>query len=109
MQLFNGMHAVGLSVNGAGTELPYAALWNGSKWSELELSAVPEAANAILEGVSCPSVESCMAVGFSENSARVKSALGESWNGGGQLVEHLSASASRSKERDAECCVLCGS
>jgi hypothetical protein len=74
--------AVGLSVNGSGAELPYAARWSGGRWSELELSAVPKAANAVLEGVSCPSASSCVAVGFSESSAGVKSALSESWSGG---------------------------
>jgi hypothetical protein len=74
--------AVGLSVNDSGAELPYAVLWNGSSWSELNLSAVPDAANAVLEGVSCPSAGSCEAVGFSESSSGAKSALSESWSGG---------------------------
>jgi hypothetical protein len=74
--------AVGLSVDGSGAELPYAELWSAGAWTELELPAVPGAANAILESVSCPSAESCVAVGFSESSAGAKSALSESWSGG---------------------------
>jgi len=73
--------AVGLSVNGSGAERPYAALWRNGSWS-VEPPKSPEAANVVLEGVSCASAQSCVAVGFSEDAA-VKAALAESWNGAG--------------------------
>ncbi len=72
--------AVGLAVNGSGAELPYAALWRNGGWSVEPVKPVA-GANAVLEGVSCSSARSCVAVGFSESSARVKSALTEMWNG----------------------------
>jgi len=72
--------AVGLKLTGAGAERPYAALWRNGVWTVPAIKS-PEAANAILEGVSCPSQSSCVAVGFSESSAGVKAALAESWNG----------------------------
>lgn len=73
--------AVGLTVSGSGEKQPYAALWSKGRWSIQPLNP-PEAANAILEGISCPSVKSCVAVGFSENGAGAKTALTETWNGG---------------------------
>jgi hypothetical protein len=72
--------AVGLAVNGSGAELPYTALWRNGGWSVEPVKPVA-AANAVLEGVSCSSASSCVAVGFSESSAGVKSALTEMWNG----------------------------
>jgi hypothetical protein len=72
--------AVGLAVNGSGAELPYAALWRNGGWSIEPVKPVA-AANAVLEGVSCSSARSCVAVGFSETGAGVRSALTEMWNG----------------------------
>ncbi len=71
---------VGLKVTGSGSERPYAALWRNGTWT---VSAVrsPEAANAVLEGISCPSQSSCVAVGLSESAGGAKAALAESWNG----------------------------
>ncbi len=72
--------AVGLSVDAAGAELPYGALWSKGAWHVQALSP-PGAVNAVLEGVSCASPRSCVAVGFSEDASGVKAALSETWNG----------------------------
>ena len=72
--------AVGLSVNSASAELPYAARWHNGTWS-VEALTSPAAANAVLEGVSCPSARSCLAVGFSEDTTGTKAAFSERWNG----------------------------
>ncbi len=72
--------AVGLSESAAGAERPYAALWSNGSWS-VQAVRIPEGANSVLEGVSCPSAGTCVAAGFSEAPAGVKTALAESWNG----------------------------
>jgi IPT/TIG domain len=73
--------AVGLDVTGAGTKLPFIARSKAGVWNQQSTPNLPEAATAILEGVSCPSSTSCTAVGFNTSSGGVQTALIESWNG----------------------------
>ncbi len=96
--------AVGLSLGGSGAERPYAALWRNGAWSAQSVKA-PEAGDALLEGVSCPSAKSCVAVGFSETGAGVRAALSESWNGSGWSI--TSAKAPATAQSSAQSGVSC--
>ena len=69
-----------LTVAGAGAERPYALSWNGK--SLTPTAAPPEPKNggfAALTGVSCMTVESCVAVGISQGGAGPL--MVQSWNG----------------------------
>lgn len=56
--------------------------WNGAKWTEVKLP-LPTGLSGFdwLDSVSCPSVNSCVAVGFVAESFNTGSPLIESWNG----------------------------
>jgi hypothetical protein len=69
-----------LTQAGAGAERPYALAWNGK--SLTPTAAPPEPKNggfAALTGVSCITVESCVAVGISQGGAGPL--MVQSWNG----------------------------
>ncbi|HEX4433639.1 MAG TPA: hypothetical protein VH012_02340 [Acidimicrobiales bacterium] len=81
--------AVGAVLGVAGDGNPSATLienWNGSSWSIVP-SPTPTGAGvqgAVLQGVSCVSATSCVAVGFSTNDTGASfHALTELWNGSG--------------------------
>ncbi|HET6241915.1 MAG TPA: fibronectin type III domain-containing protein, partial [Arthrobacter sp.] len=60
-----------------GGRLPLAELWNGTTW---EVKSLPETGAAILNGVSCASATSCLAVGkYWKNGKQVP--LAELWDG----------------------------
>lgn len=72
--------AVGVYLNPSGFGVPLAERWNGRTWTP---SAPPRAAGSSfgqLNGVSCTSAKSCVAVG-SFGTATGAAALAESWNG----------------------------
>ena len=63
--------AVGSTTNRAGTTMPLAERWNGSRWS-IQRTPNPSGTNptglSYLGGVSCASATACFAVGYSGNS-----------------------------------------
>jgi hypothetical protein len=72
--------AVGYYVNSSGVTETLAESWNGTTWT---IQATPNVAGkerSQLNGVSCTSATSCIAVGYSSTGS-TKSALAESWNG----------------------------
>ncbi len=71
--------AVGNYVNGAGTEVTLAELWNGTNWV-LEAIASPEGKSAGLAGVSCSSIV-CYGVGHYVNAAGKELTLIENFTG----------------------------
>jgi sugar lactone lactonase YvrE len=73
--------AVGTTFNGEGHLQPYATLWKSGSWTVKSVPNPPEGVNTVLQGVSCPSARSCMAVGFSDSSSHGRTAVIESWNG----------------------------
>jgi hypothetical protein len=73
--------AVGTIFNGEGHLQPYATLWKSGSWTVKSVPSPPEAVNTVLQGVSCPSARSCMAVGFSDSYSQGRKAVSESWNG----------------------------
>jgi hypothetical protein len=78
----SGCTAVGeWSPNGRVTESTLVDRWNGSEWT---LQSTPNPAGselASLNGVSCPAMVSCVAVGDYRTSAGTYFSLGENWNG----------------------------
>ncbi len=73
----------------------YADSWNGSTWSLQVVAAAPTGtSNAILDSVSCPTVEFCVAVG---NSTGVNATTGqpysEVWNGADWTLETMPSTA----------------
>ena len=55
--------------------------WNGRKWALQPTPRHPDGNESELAGVSCPSANACIAVGFSGNSVRPWVTLAERWNG----------------------------
>jgi hypothetical protein len=55
--------------------------WNGKAWSVMKPAALPKGISAVsMEGVSCLSARSCVAVGLGSTAAGLVS-FGQSWNG----------------------------
>jgi len=72
--------------HGAGTTATWEAAveqWNGSEWTVNSVPVPEGTENAYLEGVSCTSVNACMAVGFSEPTGSEGTVLPLilTWNG----------------------------
>jgi hypothetical protein len=74
--------AVGSYLNGSGFTVTLAERWNGTSWAVQSTPNPAGSTNASLNGVSCPSATSCMAVGkfFDSNTSRW-TRLAEQWNG----------------------------
>ena len=69
-----------LTSTGAGSERPYALTWNGKSLTPTAAPPVPKNGGfASLTGVSCITVKSCFAVGYSRGGAGPL--LLETWNG----------------------------
>lgn len=71
--------AVGYYINSTDSYQTLAETWNGSTWSITSSPSPGRGHNTELFGVSCPTVSSCVAVGF---YGRTYKSLVESWNGG---------------------------
>jgi hypothetical protein len=72
--------AVGSVADLSGNRHALAESWDGSAWT---IQPTPEPQGSIgseLEGVSCPLVRACIAVGFAQGSSS-SSTLAEAWNG----------------------------
>jgi hypothetical protein len=80
--------AVGSYTASSGDLLSLAEYWNGSTWA---IQATPNPSNAAetyLNGVSCVSASSCMAVGSYTNAGSSKSlTLAEHWNGSAWAIQ----------------------
>jgi hypothetical protein len=81
----NACSAVGSTQAGQGLAYPGSPLverWNGSAWS---MEAMPEPSGAglseYLTGVSCPSAERCVAVGFYSVNGEGTGTIAADWNG----------------------------
>jgi hypothetical protein len=67
----------------AGTTATFAEIWNGSSWTGETTPNPPNAKLAQLQGVSCASSSSCIAVGNYTNSANSEVTLAEQLSAGG--------------------------
>jgi hypothetical protein len=72
--------AVGRYVRGAGGPKALVERWNGTRWSIQVPSSRTGSPSGELEGVSCPSRNTCTAVGYTEGQYDVEP-LAERWNG----------------------------
>jgi hypothetical protein len=72
--------AVGVWYNGTGNPNPLIEVWNGKAWS-VQPSAAPTTASLGFVGVSCPSANDCVAIGYSINRFNSPVAEAETWNG----------------------------
>ncbi|MGD0686985.1 MAG: hypothetical protein ABSA03_17950 [Streptosporangiaceae bacterium] len=76
--------AVGYHSTGSGAVQILAETWNGSAWS-VTSTHNPSSTYDALNGVSCASVKSCMAVGFANIGSNTET-VAESWNGSSWTV-----------------------
>lgn len=72
--------AVG-QANGAGTPEAMAESWNGAAWSLQPIPSPVGSAETQLNGVSCTSSVSCIAVGYTGPTMGVTSTVAERWDG----------------------------
>jgi hypothetical protein len=72
--------AVGNIVTG-GNAAPLAERWNGVHWTIQKVPHPSGAARSLLTSVSCPTKNSCFAVGFTTNASNQQRTLAERWNG----------------------------
>jgi hypothetical protein len=89
--------AVGSYLNAKGIQRTLVESWNGRVWS---LDSSPNSGKRanVLEGVSCPSVTSCNAVGGYVDSKGVARTLVESWSGGAWTLTSSPNSGTRNNE-----------
>jgi hypothetical protein len=84
-----------VGVTGNNGTLPLAALWNGklgkASISSQPVPAPPGSPFAILNGVSCTSVNACTAVGFFIDAAHVAHPLAERWDGSSWQIQPQSS------------------
>jgi DNA-binding beta-propeller fold protein YncE/subtilisin family serine protease len=77
--------AVGWYRNSGGTGRNYSVLWNGSSWTKLATPNQEPLEKSVLEDVSCPIAQYCVAVGWANKAASSKVILtwsGSSWKEG---------------------------
>jgi hypothetical protein len=72
---------VGSFTNSARKNVSLAEAWNGTKWAIQPTPNPTGAIDAFLNGVSCTSKTSCIAVGYYDNAAGDDNTLAEAWNG----------------------------
>jgi hypothetical protein len=72
--------AVGSYATGGSSEFALAEIWNGKAWTPAQLPAAGGASTS-LDGVSCKSAASCVAVGASQAGDQAGAPLAEIWNG----------------------------
>jgi hypothetical protein len=72
--------AVGSYGTGGSSEFALADIWDGKAWTPARLPAAAGARTS-LDGVSCKSAESCVAVGAYQAGGRAGAPLAEIWNG----------------------------
>jgi hypothetical protein len=84
-----------VGVTGNSGTLPLAALWNGklgkASISSQTVQVPPGSTLAILNGVSCTSVNACTAVGFFTDAAHVAHPLAEHWDGSSWQIQPQSS------------------
>jgi hypothetical protein len=83
--------AVGSVTNRAGTTVPLAERWNGTRWAIQRTRRPPRVHAGALDylgGVSCPSLTTCVAVGHSGNSlGTAGTTLVERWDRNGWAIQ----------------------
>jgi hypothetical protein len=83
--------AVGRYANTAGVVVTLAEQLKGGVWSIQPTANVSGAKLSFLAGVACPSLTSCITVGYSTNNSGANSALVEQWNGSTWAIQTSAA------------------
>ncbi|MGH3159178.1 MAG: hypothetical protein ACRDNF_21755 [Streptosporangiaceae bacterium] len=86
--------AVGSYVNGAGTTVTLAQLWNGTAWHTLATPNPAGSGGSQLAGISCAGPYACTASGYYLDAAGVTVPLAERWNGASWRIQPVPAPAS---------------
>jgi hypothetical protein len=73
--------ATGTYTRSNGASAGLAESWNGRKWTDVPIKLPAGSVGGDLDGVSCASSKSCVAVGSYGNAESDTFALAESWNG----------------------------
>jgi hypothetical protein len=73
--------ATGTYTRSNGASAGLAESWNGRKWTDVSIKLPAGSVGGDLDGVSCASSKSCIAVGSYGNAEDGTFALAESWNG----------------------------
>ena len=69
------------------TQRPFAELWDGSRWSILDMPPLPSNTIILLRGLSCASAQSCLAIGNTLSlSSGATAPFAEWWGGSGWTV-----------------------
>ncbi len=107
--------AVGLSVDPFGNWVALAEAWNGHTWAIQPFPEPPGTQSSVLNGVSCSSPSSCIAVGYYQDSAGTVIADLERWAGSSwtMTLPPLPAGTQRSDLNGVSCssvssCTLVG-
>jgi hypothetical protein len=80
--------AVGPFSRGARLTLTLAEAWNGTTWTVQQTPNPAADPASLLNGVSCPSARSCVAVGYSVEPDEIVVSLAEAWNGRAWRIEN---------------------
>ena len=73
--------AAGGFTNGPGKAVTLAEQWNGTNWSILPTPNPSNSIASYLSGVSCPTAQTCTAVGYYENTSNSELTLAQRISG----------------------------
>jgi len=103
--------AVGDSVNPSGRTVVLAESWNGTGWKVLATPRLNPAGSAELDGVSCTSATSCLAVGSvsydGQGQTKGQQPLAESWNGTAWAVVPVTVPGATGQLTAVSCATTC--
>jgi hypothetical protein len=77
----------GSFANSSDVWVSFAETWNGKTWSIKDMPDPSGAAQTYLNGISCPTTKTCVAVGWYTTSSEISQSMTEVWNGGTWTVE----------------------
>ena len=86
--------SVGFNTDPFERSAPLIERWNGRQWAIQTTPGLPSS-NTVLDGVSCPSATSCVAVGYYYVSDGMDAPLTETWNGHVWRIRHIQAPPGR--------------
>src|SRR5258708_733467 len=69
------------------TAVPFAEVWNGVDWTIRSPVIAADSSYSPLNGISCGSPTTCIAVGFKINLIGLEEPFAETWNGTGWSIQ----------------------
>lgn len=97
--------AVGSTLGATGPQLPLAERWSGGRGSIQPTPAPKGSSEDQLQGVSCPSAASCLAVGSSGDASGSAMTLVEAWNGKAWTIQQTPNTPSITNTLNGNSCV----